>query len=71
MLGATAVALEDFAETGRVRAFSESWQARSARPVHKGETLRVTAIDGLVLTVEPDAGMAARATAAQGAVVEE
>jgi membrane-bound serine protease (ClpP class) len=53
MLGASAVALEDFAETGRVRAFSESWQARSPRPVRKGDLLRITAVEGLVLTVEP------------------
>ena len=53
MLGAPAVALEDFAESGRVRAFSESWQARSSRPVHKGDELRITGVDGLVLTVQP------------------
>jgi membrane-bound serine protease (ClpP class) len=53
MIGASAVALEDFAASGRVRAFSESWEARSARPVRKGDPLRVTGIDGLVLTVEP------------------
>jgi membrane-bound serine protease (ClpP class) len=52
MVGAPAVALEDFAEQGQVRAFSEIWQARAARPVHKGDTLRVKAVDGLVLTVE-------------------
>jgi membrane-bound serine protease (ClpP class) len=71
MIGAGAVALEDFAERGHVRAFSENWQARSPRPVHKGAKLRVTAIDGLVLTVEPDAGMDARGTTTHGAVVEE
>jgi membrane-bound serine protease (ClpP class) len=56
MLGGSAVALEDFAERGWVRAFGETWQARSPRPARKGDKLRVTAIDGLVLTVEPDAG---------------
>jgi membrane-bound serine protease (ClpP class) len=53
MLGASAVALEDFAERGRVRAFSETWNARSPHPVRKGDSLRITSIDGLVLTVEP------------------
>jgi membrane-bound serine protease (ClpP class) len=53
MIGAPAVALEDFADIGRVRAFSESWQARSPRPVRKGDPLRITAVEGLVLTVEP------------------
>jgi membrane-bound serine protease (ClpP class) len=71
MIGAGAVALEDFAERGQVRAFSEIWQARSPRPVSKGAKLRVTGIDGLVLTVEPDAGMDARVRATQGAVAEE
>jgi hypothetical protein len=33
--------------------------------------LRVTGIDGLVLTVEPDAGMDARVRATQGAAAEE
>jgi membrane-bound serine protease (ClpP class) len=54
MLGAPAVALEDFMENGRVRAFSESWQAHTQRPVHKGDKLRITGIDGLVLSVEPE-----------------
>ena len=52
MIGATAVALEDFAERGNVRAFSEDWLAQSPRPVRKGDKLRVTAVEGLVLRVE-------------------
>lgn len=56
MIGATAVALEDFAQRGNVRAFSEIWTAESSRPVRKGDKLRVTAVEGLVLTVEADAG---------------
>jgi len=71
MIGASAVALEDFAERGNVRAFSESWQARSAHPVRKGDQLRVTGIDGLVLSVTPNAAMEARGSATQGAVSEE
>jgi membrane-bound serine protease (ClpP class) len=70
MLGAPAVALEDFTETGRVRAFSESWQARSAQPVHKGDKLRITAIDGLVLTVEADPSIDAGGRTTQGSVAE-
>jgi membrane-bound serine protease (ClpP class) len=71
MIGASAVALEDFAERGNVRAFSENWQARSAHPVRKGDKLRVTGIEGLVLTVSADGGMDARGRATDGAVVEE
>jgi membrane-bound serine protease (ClpP class) len=52
MIGATAVALEDFAERGNVRAFSEDWLAQSPRPVRKGDELRVTGVEGLVLRVE-------------------
>ncbi len=71
MLGAPAIALEDFAERGRVRAFSESWQALSPQPVHKGDKLRITRIDGLVLTVHPDAGMDAGGRATHETVDEE
>jgi membrane-bound serine protease (ClpP class) len=55
MIGASAVALEDFAERGNVRAFSETWLAQSPRPVRKGDTLRVTGVEGLVLRVEAEA----------------
>jgi membrane-bound serine protease (ClpP class) len=71
MIGAPAVALEDFAERGFVRAFSENWQARSAQPVRQGDKLRVTAIDGLVLTVQPDARVDAGGRAMQKSVPEE
>jgi membrane-bound serine protease (ClpP class) len=70
MIGAAAIALEDFAERGNVRAFGETWQARSAHPVRKGAELRVTGIEGLVLTVIA-AGVDGRGGAAQGAVAEE
>jgi membrane-bound serine protease (ClpP class) len=53
MIGAEAVAQADFDDVGPVRAFSENWQARTSRPVHKGQRLIVTGIDGLVLSVEP------------------
>jgi membrane-bound serine protease (ClpP class) len=54
MIGATAVALEDFAGRGRVRAFSENWLAESPRPVRAGDKLRVTGVDGLLLKVEAE-----------------
>ena len=59
MIGASAFALEDFAERGNVRAFSENWLAQSPRPVRKGDKLRVTGVEGLVLRVEADAGAVA------------
>ena len=53
MIGEAALVLVDFVGNGRVQAFGEVWQARSAVPLTKGTTVRVTGIDGLVLDVEP------------------
>jgi membrane-bound serine protease (ClpP class) len=54
MIGSTAVALEDFTGQGLVRAFSETWRAESRHPVRAGDRLRILAVDGLVLKVEPE-----------------
>jgi len=51
MIGANAEALEDFDRTGWVRAFGENWQARTDHAVRKGESLRIRAVEGLVLDV--------------------
>ena len=32
----------------------ESWRVRSSRPLRRGQRLRVTAMEGLLLTVVPD-----------------
>lgn len=54
MLGDTAEALEDFDGHGRVLLDGEYWNAVcNAGPVRKGQQLRVAAIDGLTVTVEP------------------
>jgi membrane-bound serine protease (ClpP class) len=52
MIGAQAEALEDFEQEGWARVHGESWRVRSNVPVRRGERLRVTAIDGLILTGE-------------------
>ncbi len=52
ILGAIAIAKEDFTGSGHVRAFSEDWKAVAEFPVKKGEELEITAIDGLVLSVK-------------------
>jgi len=52
LIGAAAVALEDFEREGWARVQGESWRVRSAAPVRKGQRLRVRSMDGLVLTVE-------------------
>jgi len=53
LLGNVAVAEGDFAERGHVRVQGELWDARTTRPVRAGEKLRIVAIDGLQLAVEP------------------
>jgi len=54
MIGAAGEALEDFDGEGWARVHGERWRVRAARPVRRGQRLRVAAIDGLVLTVEVD-----------------
>jgi membrane-bound serine protease (ClpP class) len=51
MIGAPATALEDFDGDGHVRVMGEVWHARAEGPVHAGQALQVTAIDGLVVHV--------------------
>ncbi|MEX0729183.1 MAG: nodulation protein NfeD [Aquisalimonadaceae bacterium] len=54
MLGSTAVAASDFAHgVGKVHLYGELWNARAAVAVSRGQTVRVTALDGLWLSVEP------------------
>jgi membrane-bound serine protease (ClpP class) len=48
-----ATALEDFSGDGAVLLDGERWHAVSAGPIKKGERLRVTAIHGLIVNVEP------------------
>ena len=53
MLGAAGVALTPIPAggSGRVSAHGELWTARSAEPIAEGETVVVSGLDGLVLTV--------------------
>ena len=55
LLGMEGVALADFSGEGSVRIHSEIWRARAVRPVHRGERIRVTGVQGLTLSVEPAA----------------
>jgi membrane-bound serine protease (ClpP class) len=52
MIGAAGEALEDFQGEGWARVRGESWRVRAAVPVRRGERVRVTSMDGLVLTLE-------------------
>ncbi len=53
MIGALGEALENFKGEGRVRVHSEEWQARSGTALKRGQKVKVVAMEGLVLTVEP------------------
>ena len=53
MIGAIGEALENFKETGRVRVHSEEWQAQSNVALKRGQKVKVVALDGLLLQVEP------------------
>jgi len=53
LIGMRGVALADFSDRGPVRVHSEQWTARTDAAVRRGETIRVVAMDGLELIVEP------------------
>ena len=53
MIGSIGEVIDDFETNGRVRIHSESWQARSQSPMRRGQRVRVIAIEGLQLVVEP------------------
>ena len=53
LIGGSGEALEAFTGEGRVHAHGETWSARSRVPLAAGQSVRITAIDGLVLEVEP------------------
>lgn len=54
LIGAVGEALEDFEAEGWARVQGERWKVRATRPVRRGQKLRVTAMSGLVLSVEPE-----------------
>ena len=54
LLTEPAIALGDFARSGRVRVRGEIWNAIASAPVKEGQRLRIVRIDGLTLAVEPD-----------------
>jgi membrane-bound serine protease (ClpP class) len=62
MLHLPAVALADFENEGQVLVHGERWHARTSVPVHKGQSLRITRINGLSLDVEPTGAAARQAT---------
>jgi membrane-bound serine protease (ClpP class) len=53
LIGATAHALSDLSPRGKVFIHGEIWEARCPAGARKGDRVRVIAIEGLTLTVEP------------------
>lgn len=53
LVGHLALVTGDFHGRGQVRIRGELWQAESAAPVLRGQSVRVLAMDGLVLRVAP------------------
>lgn len=66
LIGATAVALEDFDGSGYVFAHGERWRAQSRQPVRSGEAVTVTGVQGLTLEVAPAAAPGRAGTATTG-----
>ena len=54
LVGAAGEALEDLQGEGWARVHGERWRVRCAVPLKRGERLRVTAINGLVLDAVPE-----------------
>ena len=55
MIGQQGVVIDSFEGSGHIRAFGEIWQASSATPLVRGNTVTITDVDGLTLGVEPSA----------------
>lgn len=54
LVGGLATVVEPCDPDGRVRVRGELWRARSEVALGRGETARITSIEGLTLRVEPD-----------------
>jgi membrane-bound serine protease (ClpP class) len=54
MIGASGIALADFEREGWAQVRGENWRVVSAAPLASGDRLRVTGIEGLILSVEPE-----------------
>ena len=53
MIGDIGEASADFSVSDTIHIHGESWSARTERPVHKGQRVKVLDMDGLTLVVEP------------------
>ena len=53
LVGTIGNVLHDFASTGQIRVRGEIWKAHAVQPMQSGDRVKVTAIDGLTLYIEP------------------
>jgi membrane-bound serine protease (ClpP class) len=53
LVGSEGEALDDFDTKGWIRLHSENWMATSKSPIKRGQKVKVTAVKGLELSVEP------------------
>jgi membrane-bound serine protease (ClpP class) len=53
LVGGEAIVVDDFDRKGTVTIHSETWSATTDKPLHKGQSVKVIAIKGLTLQVEP------------------
>ena len=53
LIGATGEVTKPLAPVGQIRVLGELWEARSSSELPGGTTVRVVALDGLMLDVEP------------------
>ncbi len=53
LVGSDGLVLDDLTDEGWARVHSEQWRVKSAVPLKRGQAVRVTGRDGLVLTVAP------------------
>ncbi|MDH3589545.1 MAG: nodulation protein NfeD [Gammaproteobacteria bacterium] len=56
LVGAIAEAVSDFDGKGTVFVHGENWTASSAHAIRSGDSVKITAVKGLQLEVEPDTG---------------
>jgi len=53
LVDSIATVIDDFDHAGKVAIHSETWNALSSTPLHKGQQVKVTGVKGLILMVEP------------------
>jgi membrane-bound serine protease (ClpP class) len=66
LIGMRANVIDECAPAGRARVRGEIWNARCDVPLAVGASARIAAVEGLVLSLEPEPGEPAGAAAVDG-----